>query len=66
MHLGETGWQQGGTPDQKKYWLEQVSSPAALARCPNYMGFTWFEYLKDGDYRIVTGSGGDIAKSVLG
>ena len=66
MSLGETGFLSGGTPEQKKYWLEQVSSPAARERCPNYIGFSWFEYLKDGDYRIVAGSGGDIAKEVLG
>ena len=29
------------------------------------IGFSWFEYLKDGDYRIVTGSAGNIAKGVL-
>lgn len=28
-------------------------------------GFSWFEYLKDGDYRIVMGSAGNIAKDVL-
>lgn len=29
------------------------------------LGFSWFEYDKDGDYRIVMGDDGNIAKSVL-
>ena len=65
--LGETGWFQGGTDEQKKYWLTQVSSAAALQRCPNYLGFAWFEYDKpsEGDFRVVMGSS-DIAAQVLG
>lgn len=58
MALGETGWLNGGTDDQKKYWWGQVSGAAALQRCPNYLGFTWFEYDKagEGDFRVVTGN----------
>lgn len=63
--LGETGWLQGGTTAQKEYWLGQVSSKETLKVCPQYIGFSWFEYMKDGDYRIVMGSDGNIAKSVL-
>lgn len=63
--LGETGWLQGGTAAQKEYWLGQVSGKETLKVCPQYIGFSWFEYDKDGDYRIVMGSDGNIAKSVL-
>ena len=38
VHLGETGWLQGGTAAQKEYWLEQVTSKDALDICPNYVG----------------------------
>jgi len=64
--LGETGWLNGGTDDQNKYWLGQVSSADALARCPNYLGFSWFEYDKpsEGDFRVVEGSN-NIAAGVL-
>lgn len=64
--LGETGWLNGGADEQKKYWLGQVSSAAALERCPNYLGFNWFEYDKpsEGDFRVVGGSS-NIAKDVL-
>ncbi|KAL9099686.1 MAG: hypothetical protein Q9163_004846 [Psora crenata] len=68
LHLGETGWLGGGTPDQKRWWLGQVSGPQAKTVCPNYLGFSWFEYNKpsEGDFRIVTGDAGNLAKSVLG
>jgi len=64
--LGETGWLNGGTDDQKRYWLGQVSSADALARCPNYLGFSWFQYDKpsEGDFRVVEGSS-NIAAGVL-
>ena len=66
--LGETGFGlTGGTDDQKKYWLTQVSSAAALERCPNYLGFSWFEYNKagEGDFRVVMGNT-NIAAEVFG
>jgi len=64
--LGETGWLNGGTDDQKRYWLGQVSSADALARCPNYLGFSWFQYDKpsEGDFRVGEGSS-NIAAGVL-
>jgi hypothetical protein len=65
--LGETEWLAGGTDEQKKYWPGQVSSEAALERCRNYLGFSWFEYDKpsEGDFRVVMGSS-NLAASVLG
>ena len=101
VHLGETGWLQGGSAAQKEYWLGQVTSTNTTEICPNYVGeclpshrgymvmgdvlhttsfsmlwldaklwcicigFTWFEYLKDGDYRLVLGDDGNLAKKVL-
>ena len=38
VHLGETGWLQGGTAAQKEYWLEQVTSTNTFDICPNYIG----------------------------
>ena len=38
VHLGETGWLQGGTAAQKQYWLEQVTSKNTTEICPNYIG----------------------------
>ncbi|KAL9127623.1 MAG: hypothetical protein Q9217_003535 [Psora testacea] len=68
MHLGETGWLFGGTPQQKEWWLRQVSGPQAKSVCPNYLGFSWFEHDKptEGDFRLVNGNAGNLAKSVLG
>ena len=54
--IGETGSKNGGTKDDKHAWLEQLTGTAALQACPNYLGFSWFEYLKGGvDFRIATG-----------
>ncbi|KAL9613991.1 MAG: hypothetical protein Q9167_001471 [Letrouitia subvulpina] len=50
----------------KKEWLEQISSAQAKSVAPNYVGFAWFEYNKDGiDFRVATGGNEDIARSVL-
>ena len=38
VHLGETGWLQGGTAAQKEYWLGQVTSTNTTEICPNYVG----------------------------
>ena len=38
VHLGETGWLQGGSADQKEYWLGQVTAKETLEICPNYVG----------------------------
>ena len=64
--LGETGWLNGGSDDQKRYWLEQVSSAEVLQRCPNLV-FSWFEYNKppEGDFRVGEGSR-NVAAVVLG
>ena len=63
--LGETGWANGGSDSEKRYWLEQVSGEAAKQSCPLYVGFSWFEYYKEGDdYRVVAGDE-NIAKGVL-
>lgn len=63
--LAETGWINGGSADQKQYWLKQVSSADTMKTCPQYIGFSWFEYDKDGDYRIVMGDDGNLAAPVL-
>ncbi|CAD6585739.1 MAG: hypothetical protein ASARMPRED_002301 [Alectoria sarmentosa] len=63
--LAETGWLNGGTMEEKEYWLGQVSAKETLDVCPQYIGFSWFEYDKDGDYRIVMGDDGNIAKTIL-
>lgn len=61
--IGETGASDSST---KTYWLEQLSGAAALTACPKYLGWQWFEYLKDGtDFRIATG-GNTEAQQVLG
>ena len=53
--IGETGSGSGSTSD-KKAWLTQLTDKSALQACPNYLGFSWFEYLKGGDdFRIATG-----------
>ena len=67
FHLGETGWRNGGTPQQKTYWWGQVSGQTARSVCPNYLGFSWFEFDKpgDGDYTIVSGSAGNLLKGAV-
>ena len=54
--IGETGSDNGGSTSDKKAWLTQLTDKSALQACPNYLGFSWFEYLKGGvDFRIATG-----------
>ena len=54
--IGETGSKNGGSADDKHAWLQQLTGTAAKQACPNYVGFSWFEYLKGGvDFRIATG-----------
>ena len=53
--IGETGSKNGGTTEDKHAWLQQLTGTAALQACPNYLGFSWFEYLKGVDFRIATG-----------
>ena len=61
--IGETG---AGSASDKTSWLTQLVSDSAKTTCPNYVGFMWFEYNKEGvDYRIATG-GNTEAASVLG
>ena len=59
--IGETG----AGPDLKEFWLGQLVSADAKSACPYYLGFSWFEYNKEEDFRVVTG-GDDIAKGILG
>ena len=58
--IGETG----AGPDTKQYWLEQLAQGDKSA-CPNYVGFSWFDYNKEEDFQVVEG-GSTIAKQVLG
>ena len=60
--IGETG--KGGSSADKTYWLQQLISPEAKDACPNYVGYSYFEYNKEEDYRVVTG-GNTEAQSVL-
>ena len=60
--VGETG---AGSASDKTSWLTQLVSDNAKTTCPNYVGFMWFEYNKELDYRIAT-NGNTEAASVLG
>ena len=61
--VGETG---ASDASSKIYWLQQLSGAAARTACPNYLGWNWFEYDKQGtDFRVATG-GNTEAQSVLG
>ena len=63
--IGETGSDNGGSTSDKNAWLKQLTDKSALQACPNYLGFSWFEYLKGGvDFRIATG-GNTAADGVL-
>ena len=53
--IGETGSKDGGSTEDKHAWLQQLTGTAAVQACPNYLGFSWFEYLKGVDFRIATG-----------
>lgn len=59
--IGETA----AGPDLKEYWLGQLSSAEAKQACPHYLGFSWFEYNKEQDFRVVT-NGETIASRLLG
>ena len=60
--IGETGI--GGSSADKTYWLQQLISPDAKTACPNYVGYSYFEYDKEEDFRVATG-GNTEAESVL-
>ena len=62
--IGETGSDNGGSTSDKHAWLEQLTGKSALQACPNYLGFSWFEYLKGVDFRIATG-GNTAAQGIL-
>ncbi|CAF9932347.1 MAG: hypothetical protein HETSPECPRED_008335 [Heterodermia speciosa] len=62
--IGETAYSSSSDED-KTYWLQQLSSPEAKSSCPNYAGFSWFEYNKEQDFYVAS-HGEGIAKSVLG
>lgn len=36
--LAETGWLNGGTAEEKQFWLEQISANETLSVCPQYIG----------------------------
>ena len=48
--IGETG----AGPSLKQNWWNELVSPAAKEACPNYLGFSWFEYNKEEDFRVAT------------
>ncbi|KAL6715318.1 hypothetical protein ACLMJK_007583 [Lecanora helva] len=50
--IGETGI--GPASADKTYWLQQLTSTDAKAACPNYIGFSYFEYDKEEDFRVAT------------
>ncbi|KAG8528243.1 uncharacterized protein KY384_007160 [Bacidia gigantensis] len=58
--IGETG----AGPSLKDGWFKELVSPEAKTACPNYLGFSWFEYDKEADFRVAT-AGENIAKQVL-
>ena len=60
FYIGETA----AYDDMKKPWLQQLVD--AGQDFPLYGGFSWFEYNKEHDYRIVTGASDEIAVQVLG
>ena len=62
--IGETGSNNGGSTSDKNAWLKQLTDKSALQACPNYLGFSWFEYLKGVDFRIATG-GNTAAQGVI-
>ena len=62
--IGETGSDNGGSTSDKNAWLKQLTDKSALQACPNYLGFSWFEYLKGVDFRIATG-GNTAAQGVI-
>lgn len=61
--IGETG--KGPSEEDKKYWYEQLSSAQAEEACPNYVGFSYFEYDKKADFRVAT-AGHTVSQEVLG
>ena len=58
--IGETG----AGPSIKQAWLGELAKGDKSA-CPNYVGFSWFDYNKEEDFQVVEG-GSTIAKQVLG
>lgn len=61
--IGETA--SGGSSADKTFWLQQLTSVGAKQACPNYVGYSWFEYNKEADFLVAT-DGNTEAQSVLG
>ena len=62
--IGETGSDSASA--DKTNWLQQLTSTEAKTTCPNYLGFSWFEYNKEGMEFSVARGGNAEAQSVLG
>ncbi|GAA5932681.1 hypothetical protein JCM1841_006936 [Sporobolomyces salmonicolor] len=50
--IGETGLGWNGTIDERLAWLAQITSEATAAAMPNFVGVSWFNYLKGEDFRL--------------
>ncbi|GAA5861619.1 hypothetical protein JCM1840_005209 [Sporobolomyces johnsonii] len=50
--IGETGLGWNGTIDERLAWLAQITSEATATAMPNFVGVSWFNYLKGEDFRL--------------
>jgi beta-mannanase len=57
--IGETGYGGSGGNDA---WLSQIVGQD-MCDYPNYIAASWFEYEKEGDFRIVMGSSSTLAET---
>ncbi|GAA6042732.1 hypothetical protein JCM8097_005554 [Rhodosporidiobolus ruineniae] len=50
--IGETGLGWTGTIDERLAWLNQTTSAETAKAMPNYVGISWFNYMKGVDFRL--------------
>jgi len=53
--IGETGWGQSTDINTRLAYVKEITSDETLSALPNFIGATWFNFMKGYDFRIVTG-----------
>jgi len=63
--IGETGLSQTASMEARLAYVEEITSEATMQALPNFIGCTWFNFLKGGvDFRIL-GAGDDSATAAF-
>lgn len=62
--IGETGWGQSADISTRLAYVQEITSDETLSALPNFVGATWFNFMKGYDFRIVTGDDSTTSSTV--